>query len=294
MMRRRKLSLILLAFMILMAGCSDHGNQQEQQSAPIVPVVKAACRNLGTNLEIASEFRPYQEVDVYAKVSGYVKDLYINWGTHVRKGQVLAILEIPELEEQLQRDKASVRRSEHEITRLQQELIRAQSAYTVAHLTYSRLAEVQKTQPNLIAQQEIDLAAGKDHEASANVSAATASLEAAREALLDTQAALKQDEALFAYSRITAPFDGVVTRLDAYTGALLPAATSSDKTATPLCHLSQNSQLRLVIPLPQNVLGEVRVGQIVTVKTATTGKSFKGSPSSLVKSSFKPVRCILR
>jgi multidrug efflux pump subunit AcrA (membrane-fusion protein) len=245
---RLRLLLALTVFMISAAGCRSGQNRNAQTSAPVAPVVKAACQTLGTELEIASEFRPYQEIDVYAKVSGYIKELYINWGSHVKKGQLLATLEIPELEHQLQRDQAMVRRNNHEVTRSEEELRRSESTYSVAHLTYTRLADVQKSQLGLIAQQEIDVAEGKDREASANVSAAKASLKASEEALLDAEAALKQDEALYAYSQIRAPFEGVVTRLDAYLGALLPAATSSDKSATALCHLSQNDLLRLVIP----------------------------------------------
>ena len=271
-------SRLVLLIMVggLLAGCSDNRNATRTLSVPVAPVVKAARRNLANHLEIAAEFRPYQEVDVYAKVSGYIRKLYINWGTHVKKGDLLAKLDNPELEHQLQRDQATIRRSEHEVTRWREDLNRSKSAYTVSHLTYARLAEVQEKRPELIAQQEIDVAKGKYEEASANVSAATASLQAAQEALLDSEAALKQDQALYAYTRMTAPFDGVITRIDAYSGALLPAATSSDREASPLCHLSQNNLLRLVIPLPQRVLSEVHVGQVIDVKLGNPDRTFKG------------------
>src|SRR5580658_2339167 len=60
-------------------------------------VVKVSRGNIADHLEIASEFEPFQEVDVYAKVSGYIKKLYVDYGTHVKQGQSLAVLEIPEL-----------------------------------------------------------------------------------------------------------------------------------------------------------------------------------------------------
>ncbi len=253
------------------AGCgsarSDAGN-----SIPIVAVVKVSRQNISTTLEIASEFQPYQEIDVFAKVSGYVRKLYVNWGSHVKQGQLLADLEVPELEQQVQQDEAIVHRSEQDVERFRDELNSAESAYTVAHLTYSRIADVQKTQPGLVAQQEVDVALGKDQEASAAVSAAKDALAGAEEALLSAKAALDKDKALFAYTHMTAPFDGVITSINAYTGALLPAGTSSSKGDTGLCHLSQNNLLRLVIPLPERAVPDVHIGQTVSVNVTTLNK----------------------
>ena len=165
---------ILFIFTAVLAGCGS-GQKTEADNpahAPTAAVVKVERRNLADNLEIASEFLPYQEIEVYAKVSGYIQKLYVDWGSHVKQGQLLAVLEIPELEQQLQQDKASVQRSEEDLSRSREELNRAESAYKVAHITYTRLADVQKQRPELMAQQEIDVAQGKDLEASAGVSAA--------------------------------------------------------------------------------------------------------------------------
>ncbi len=216
---------------LFLPGChsGDKVQADSQANVPHVAVVKAARKDLANTLVIASEFQPFQEINVYAKVSGYIRKLYIDWGSHVRQGQLLADLEIPELEQQVQQDRASAQKSTHDLARAREEVSRAESAYTVAHLTYQRLADVQKTQPNLVAQQEVDEAQGKDLEASAGVSAAKASLAAAEQALVAAKAALAKDEALYSYSHITAPFAGVVTELSAYTGALLPAGTSSNR-----------------------------------------------------------------
>ena len=108
-------------------------------------------RDISDRLEIASEFLPFQEIDVYAKVSGYIKTLYVDWGTHVRAGQLMAVLEIPELEQQVDHDQASLQEA-------QEDLKRAQSSYAVAHVTYQRLVGVQKAQPELISQEDIDVA----------------------------------------------------------------------------------------------------------------------------------------
>lgn len=268
---------LLLVFPLLLAGCSGNKSSADDlASAPIAPVVKVTRRNISDTLEIASEFLPYQEIDVYAKVSGYIRQLNVDWGTRVRQGDVLAVLEVPELEQQIALDQAAVRRSESDLERSREELNRSQSAYEVAHITYTRLAEVQKSQPELVAQEEIDIAKGKDLEASASVSGAKDGLAGAEQALAVARAALAKDQALYDYTRIIAPFDGVVTQIDAYKGALLPAGTSSNKGDLALCHLSQNNLLRLVIPVPERAVPDVRIGQTISVEVSALNKTFDG------------------
>jgi RND family efflux transporter MFP subunit len=260
----------------VLSGCGNGRRSEDVANPPTAPVVKVARRNLSNTLEIASEFQPLQEIEVYAKVSGYIKKLYIDWGTHVKEGQLLAVLEIPELQQQLQQDEAGARRSDQDLSRAREELNRAQSAYSVAHLTYTRLAGVQKARPELVAQEEVDAAQGKDLEANAGVSSAKDAVSAAEQGLLAAKAALGKDQAMFGYSRITAPFDGVVTQIYAYTGALLPAGTSSNKGDLALCQLSQNNTLRLVIPVPERAVAEVHVGDTVDIEVSQAKSSFTG------------------
>jgi RND family efflux transporter MFP subunit len=260
------------------SGCGD-AHKADAADVPPAAVVKVQRKNLSSTLEISSEFLPYQEIDVYAKVSGYIQKLYVDWGTHVKQGQLLAVLEIPELQQQLLQDEASVRRSEQEVSRAREEQSRAESAYSVAHITYTRLADVQKSRPELVAQQEIDVAQGKDLEASASVSSSKDALSAAEQALLAAKAALDKDKAMFAYARMTAPFDGVVTQIYAYTGALLPAGTSAVKGDSALCHLSQNNLLRLVIPVPERAVPDISDGQTLEVNVSALHKSFSGKIS---------------
>jgi RND family efflux transporter MFP subunit len=257
-------------------GGSKPVSADDPANAPAASVVKVTRQSLSNTLEIASEFQPFQEIEVYAKVSGYVQKLNVDWGTHVRQGEVMAVLEIPELEQQIQLDEASVRRSAQDIERAKEDLNRSQSAYTVAHLTYTRLADVQKSRPELVAQQDVDVAQGKDQEASAALSGAKDELAGAEQAYIGAKAALDKDKALFAYSRITAPFNGVVTQMYAFTGSLLPAGTSSNKGDLALCRLSQNDLLRLVIPVPEQAIPEIRLGQSVAVKVSTLDRTFAG------------------
>jgi RND family efflux transporter MFP subunit len=272
----RSFLLVLLGLPLILGGCGRSGKVAAAPTAPTVAVVNVARHDLANTLEIASEFEPYQEIEVYAKVSGYIQKLFVDWGTHVKEGQPMADLEIPELEQQLQQDQAMVHRNESDLERAREELNRASSAYKVAHLTYSRLADVQKSQPGLVAQEDIDVSEGKDVEANAGLSAAKDALAAAEQGLAASKATLDKDKALFAYSHISAPFDGVVTRLYAYKGALLPGGTSSNIGTQALCRLSQNNLLRLVIPVPERAVPDLRLGEMIDVKVSTNGKTFRG------------------
>ena len=266
-------ALLLLA--TLLSGCARSA-KVDAAAAPVVAVVDVARHDLSNTLEIASEFEPFQEIDVYAKVSGYIQKLYVDWGTHVKEGQPMADLEIPELEQQLQADQAAVHRSESDLERASEELNRANSSYKVAHLTYTRLQGVQKSQPGLISQEDLDVSEGKDLEGSAGVSSAKDALAGAEQALAGAKATLDKDKALFAYSHIAAPFDGVVTRLYEYKGALLPGGTSSNIGIEALCRLSQNNLLRLVIPVPERAVPDLHLGEVIDVKVSATGKAFSG------------------
>ena len=98
---------------------------------------------------------------MYAKESGYVKELNVDYGTHVQAGQVMATLEIPELQSQLQQDDAAIKNASDQITHAQNELSRVEAQHKVLHLQFDRLDSVAKSKPGLVAQQEVDDAQGK-------------------------------------------------------------------------------------------------------------------------------------
>ena len=245
------------------------------------PVVRVKQENLSNQLQIASEFIPYQSIDVDAEVSGYVKKLYVDWGSHVRAGQLMAVLEVPQLDAAVLRDQASVSRDQSDLLRAQRMLGEAKATFFVANVTYKRYADVLKQNPELISQQEVDVAQGNQLKAAAGVSAAEAAVAASQQALAADEATLARDKDMDEYSIIRAPFDGVVTTLDAYTGALLPAGTSNSTASLPLCHLSQISLLRLVIPVPGQLVPEVHLGEVVDVNVPSLKRVFQGKISVL-------------
>ena len=101
---------------------------------PTVAVAKVARGDLAQVLTVAAEFRPFQEIEVHAKVAGYLKSINVDVGDRVQAGQLLAVLEIPELQDEMQQDEAAVKRADEEINRAQADLDARESAHDVAHL----------------------------------------------------------------------------------------------------------------------------------------------------------------
>jgi RND family efflux transporter MFP subunit len=257
-------------------GCARSRTASAGDEPAVVSVVKIARGDLSQGLTLAAEFRPFQEIEVHAKVAGYVKSIDVDVGDRVRAGQLLAVLEIPELENDIVTDEASVRRSVEEVNRAEADLARTESAHEVAHLASTRLAAVMKQRPNLVAQQDIDEAQGRDRVAEAQVSTAKAALAAAQEQLAVAKAGQNRTKTMFGYARITAPFSGVITRRYADTGAMIQAGTASQSQAMPIVRLSENSTLRLIIQVPESAVSRIRVGARVEVKVQALDRSFEG------------------
>ncbi|PYU60655.1 MAG: efflux RND transporter periplasmic adaptor subunit [Acidobacteria bacterium] len=270
--------LSFLASTLLLASCSSNAAKDgaDSTTVPTVAAAKVHRADLTRALAVTAEFRPYQEIDVHAKVAGYVKRIYVDVGDRVKEGQLIAILEIPELQDEVHTAEASVSKSQEEIRRAQADLERAQAAHEVAHLASSRLADVSKTRPALVAQQEMDDALGRDRISEAQVSTAKASLSAAEQQLRVAQADREKVRTMFAYVQIKAPFAGVVTKRYADTGSMIQTGISSQTQSMPLVTLAQVNLLRLVIPVPESAVSKIRLGSPVEVRISTLGKKIQG------------------
>jgi len=271
------LACITTAVMLSSCGKDDvaHAGTTPTNSLPVVAVTKVTRKPMARYLTISSELVPFQEIDVYAKESGFVSKLYVDYGSHVKAGQLMAQLEIPELQAQLQEDQASIRNAEDQVTNAEHQLGRVEAQHNVLHLEYDRLNKVAKTQPGLVAQQEVDDAQGKDLAGEAQVEAAKANLQAFESELSVSQSKLVHDQALYDYSRITAPFTGVVTQRYANYGTLMQAGTTSTQ-ALPLVRLSQEDLFRLVIPVPESYVRYIKVGDPVNVRVPALNRDFPG------------------
>src|SRR5476649_2376151 len=261
----RSLPVLIAGLAGLIASlCAKHESVQARGSQsseiPTVAVARATTEDLSHNLVLTAEFKPFQEVDVMAKIAGYIKEINVDVGDHVKQNQLLATLEIPEMADDLRRADASVKRSQAEVQRADDELQRAKSAHDIAHLSYSRLFAVSEKKPGLIAQQDIDDAQSKDLVAEAQVN----------------NSDVERVKTLLVYTRVTAPFAGVVTKRYADTGSMIQAGTASQTQAMPVVRLSENSLLRLILPVPESVVPTVHIGQQVEVRVPTLTRSFPG------------------
>lgn len=269
------LSLPLL--LIIGAGCRHADDiRADATPSPIAPISIVARAPLTNTLNVAGEFIPFQEVELHAKVAGYIRHITVDIGDRVKSGQVVAILDVPELAAQVQGANAGVRQSEMQITRAKSEVLRAQADYEALHSGAQRLQEASTSRPGLIAQQELDDALAKDRAAAAQVESAKSALAATEQQLGVSRADLQHSSSMADYSRIIAPFSGVVTARFADTGTLIQAGTSNAGSA-PVVKLAQVNVLRLRLPVPESLAGFVRVGDHAAIRVQATGKTFTGA-----------------
>jgi RND family efflux transporter MFP subunit len=268
---------LAMAALLLIASCSRTGDAAKVAPAsetPIVAVGKVTRANLSSNLTLTAEFEPFQEVDLMAKVSGYIRQIKVDIGDRVREGQVLTVLEIPEMQDDLTRAAASIEEAQAELATARDDLQRAQSAHEAAHSSYARVLDVSRREPGLVPQQEVDEVHSRDLVAEAQISAARSHVSAGEQRIHVAQADQARLKTVLQYATITAPFAGVVTRRYTNTGSLVQAGTSSQ--ATPVVRLSENGLLRLALPVPESAVPQVRLGGTVDVRVPALHRSFPG------------------
>jgi RND family efflux transporter MFP subunit len=267
--------LVLLAFLKLRntTATATGTPADASRTAAVVMVRRGTIDN---TITLSGEFHPFQVVDIHSKVAGFLKSIFADVGDRVRSGQVIAILEIPELKAELQSADASVRHATDAIERARSELEGVKSAHEAFHSAYSRLKQASEARAGLIAEQEIDDSQAKDKEAEAQVSNAQAALSEALSQLAIAEANQKQMSALSDYSNITVPFNGVITKRYADTGALIQAGTSSNTQTMPIVRLAETDKLRLVLPVPESAVPRVQLGTTVKVRVPAMNRIFSG------------------
>jgi RND family efflux transporter MFP subunit len=259
---------------LVFIGCK---RKQAGSIAPANASVSVVTRgDLSSTLTVAGEFQPYQEVELHAKVSGYIRRINVDIGDRVKIGQVMATLEVPELNAQVAASQAEIRHSQSEIARAESEVSLAESNHTALHAAYSRLLEASKRRPGLIAEQELDDSRAKDQDGEAKINVAKAALEATKEQLGVSQADSQRIQSLKDYSIVTAPFTGVVTMRYADVGSLIQAGTASNTQSMPVVKVAQSDLLRLRMPVPEEDVPFIKIGGEVTIKLQTTARAISG------------------
>jgi RND family efflux transporter MFP subunit len=255
-------------------GCSTQSKTIEQTR--VVPVATAAPSDLAQDIVLTAEFMPFQDVDLMAKVAGYIRAIRVDIGDHVREGELLATLEVPEMQNEMAKAEASAKAAQSDVITAQHNLARAKAAYELADLSFSRIQEVSKKEPGLVPQQDVDVAHSRQLEAAAQLSTEQSSLESAEERSSVAKAEEDRLKTMYQYTNITAPFAGIITKRYANTGSMIQAGTSSQTQAMPVVRLAQDYVLRLMLPVPITAVPEVHVGQTVDVNVLTLNSTFPG------------------
>jgi RND family efflux transporter MFP subunit len=267
------LCLLLAALFLIVRNHYGKAPAEQPRAAAVVAVTRG---DLASSLTVAGQFQPYQQVDLHAKVSGYIRWIKVDIGDRVRQGEVLALLEVPELQNQVEGAQAEVRHSQSDITRAQSEVVSAESTYSAVHAEYTRLQEASKERPGLIAEQELDDSRAKAQQAAAQVGVAKASLDAMQQQLGVSRATRSRLETMSKYEQIIAPFTGVVTKRYADTGSLIQAGQDNNTQTLPVVQVAESDLLRLRMPVPESDVPYIQVGGDVQVKVNATGRTFTG------------------
>lgn len=205
-------------------------------AGPAVQTLKVERRDLTRSLTLPGNVSPWLQATLYAKLPGYLKWMGADKGDVVKKGQLLAVLDAPEVEQQLQQ---------------------AEADYHIKQITFERMRNAWKENPDVIAKQDIDLA-----EAAAK---AAKHLRDSRKSMLE-------------YTKVSAPFDGIITARFADPGAFIPAATGSATQTVPFFTIMDIDTLRVYVGVPQEAALWAKQG-IRTLLTARElpGQEFKGT-----------------
>ncbi len=225
---------------------------------PTVAVVPVTKGEIYREVSFDAELRPYKEIELHARATGYLDKMLVDAGDVVKEGQPIAALDVPELQFDLQNAQATERRAKADMEKFT-------AAYEEAHLALTRLESADKAQPNLIAKQDVDSARLRDQ-------SAKAALNSAKEEQNVAAASTKRFQTMVDFTQISAPFAGVITRRYSDPGSLIQAGTSSG--SHPLVRLSQVDLLRVAFPVSVSYVAGVKVGDEAEIRIPSLRKNF--------------------
>lgn len=259
-----KAHLLTIAFFTCaLSGCGNQSNSAPQPAQAATPVsvetVSVAERKLDISVSLPAQLLPYESVDIYPRVTGFLDSIRVDVGSRVRKGEELMRLSAPELVAQRSQGEAAVHAAESQ-------LATAQAKFASDQGTYTHLAAAAKT-PGVVAQNDVLVAEQTVAADKGAVSAAEHNVNAARDAL-------RSVAQMESYLTITAPFSGVVTMRNLHPGALIgPAAGQAGVQA--IVRIVDTNRLRLIVPIPEAEVGEINQGQSVAFTVqAYPGETF--------------------
>jgi RND family efflux transporter MFP subunit len=213
---------------------------------PSVNVIYPTPSTLSSEIALPGNTQAFMDTPIYSRTNGYLKSWYFDIGAHVRKGQLMAQIETPEVDQQLQVAQADLKS--------------AQANLELANTTSARYQNLLKT--NSVSKQETDVAMS---DASAKKAAVDASM-----------ANVRRLEQLQSFEKVYAPFDGIVTARNTDVGRLISAGQNT--TPQELFHLAAIDKIRVYVAVPQAYAAAVKVGGKATLTLDEyPGKSFEGT-----------------
>ena len=230
---------------------------------PRVTVVEPLRRPVVRSITLPATVEAFHTATMYAKVAGYLEWIRVDRGDRVRKGEVLALISVPEMEKEFRSAQAAVGEAEAALGR-------AEAGSALSALTYQRLESVRKSQADVISEQEVDEARARAEVADGEVKFAQAKLERMR-------AEVERLEVLMEYARIKSPYDGIVTERFVDPGNLIQDATAS-MDGGPIVTVMDMDKVRVFVNVPEPDVAEVDRGDSVELAfDALPGKVFKGA-----------------
>jgi RND family efflux transporter MFP subunit len=231
------------------------------ESLPTVTVIEPEHRPGMQTITLPASVDAIEKATLYAKVSGYVQRIRVDKGDRVRKGEVLAQLEVPEVEKEYQSAEAAVAES-------QAEYERAETDAGLKQLTYQRTKGVRDSEPSVISPQQVDVAHAASDAAAGSARLARANLDKAR-------AELGRLQVLTEFARIKAPFDGMVTERFVDSGALIQAGLNAS--GNPVVTVASMDQVRVYVSVPEVDVSQVTRGTAAKVQMdAFPGRQLSG------------------
>ncbi|MGE0103476.1 MAG: efflux RND transporter periplasmic adaptor subunit [Blastocatellales bacterium] len=283
-MSKRLLTIILAATFTACGAAPKDAGKSGPPSIPDVTVTRIQSHELERELRLPGELRAWQDVALHARVQGFVESISVDRGSKVRRGQVIAVLRAPEMENQRREAEAKAAAASSQLTEARARLaaIRSQRLEAEARLstdeaTYRRMKSASAT-PGVVAGNDLDVAAGSVEAGKARVDLYRENEKAAQaqvDALIESERALREAAGsvrnIESYLRITAPFDGTITERNAHPGDLASPA------GPPLARIQMLSQLRLLVAVPEAEISGVRLGSAVPFTLpAFPGENFSG------------------
>jgi len=254
-------------FSLTLIGCSSSAVEQSQTneaagaaSPQQVATATVESQKLDTTLSLPAQITPYEAVDLYPKVTGFIETILVDRGSHVKAGEVIARLSAPELVAQHSQAEAGLHTAEAQ-------LAATQAKFASDHGTYLHLAAAAQT-PGVVAGNDLQVAEQTAAADNAQLEAASNNVQAARESL-------RSIAQLESYLEISAPFDGVVVQRNLHPGALVGPASGQSGTQS-IVQIESVSRLRVVVPVPEAYVAGVQEGQQVAFNVpAYPGRTYR-------------------